>query len=327
LAHIRRHDALINLMQMLVESLLFFNPAVWWLSRQIRIEREACCDALAATVCGPPLAVARTLVEVAASLRENAAEPALPLTLAIADPAREGELTDRVQRLVHPERAATPKLSWIGLATVGLAVLVAAAALQQATDFAVRAAAQLMSPNDRIERLARLHAEANAVFLPAANRPAGAPENEPAFGPDDPSIAKLKVTLIIRTEDGSLLPTKMQIVSESLTGHYGKGESIAGPHKEVPEYRKALTFPPCKLRVGTSAPGFAFAASPVVTIHPDDPERTIEIVLKRGSKATLKIVDEQKKPIAGAELRTTACLSHGSGTAYFDQSKFVCNAD
>ena len=44
LAHIRRWDYLVNLAQMLVEALLFFNPFVWWSSRQMRLEREACCD-------------------------------------------------------------------------------------------------------------------------------------------------------------------------------------------------------------------------------------------------------------------------------------------
>ncbi len=45
---------LVNLVQMLVEAALFFNPAVWWISRQIRREREACCDALAVGIHGPP---------------------------------------------------------------------------------------------------------------------------------------------------------------------------------------------------------------------------------------------------------------------------------
>jgi beta-lactamase regulating signal transducer with metallopeptidase domain len=45
LAHIKRYDYLVNFLQMVVEALLFFNPAVWWIGRQIRIEREACCDA------------------------------------------------------------------------------------------------------------------------------------------------------------------------------------------------------------------------------------------------------------------------------------------
>jgi bla regulator protein BlaR1 len=44
LAHIRRRDYLVNLLQSLVETVLFFNPAVLWLSSLIRIEREHCCD-------------------------------------------------------------------------------------------------------------------------------------------------------------------------------------------------------------------------------------------------------------------------------------------
>lgn len=47
LAHIRRHDYLVNLMQTLAETLLFYHPAVWWLSARIRDEREHCCDDVA----------------------------------------------------------------------------------------------------------------------------------------------------------------------------------------------------------------------------------------------------------------------------------------
>ena len=52
LAHIRRHDYLVNLLQTLVETVFFYHPGVWWLSRQIRNERENCCDDLAVAVVG-----------------------------------------------------------------------------------------------------------------------------------------------------------------------------------------------------------------------------------------------------------------------------------
>jgi beta-lactamase regulating signal transducer with metallopeptidase domain len=61
LAHIRRHDYLVNLIQMVVETLMFFNPAAWWLSARIRHERELCCDDLAIDVSGDALAYARAL--------------------------------------------------------------------------------------------------------------------------------------------------------------------------------------------------------------------------------------------------------------------------
>ena len=44
LAHIRRGDLWVNLLQRVIEVLLFYHPAVWWLSQRIRVERELCCD-------------------------------------------------------------------------------------------------------------------------------------------------------------------------------------------------------------------------------------------------------------------------------------------
>jgi bla regulator protein blaR1 len=61
LAHIRRHDYLVNLLQSMVETLLFYHPAVWWVSRRIREERENCCDDIAVKICGDPIAYARAL--------------------------------------------------------------------------------------------------------------------------------------------------------------------------------------------------------------------------------------------------------------------------
>jgi beta-lactamase regulating signal transducer with metallopeptidase domain/HEAT repeat protein len=52
IAHIRRYDYLANLIQTVVETLLFFHPAAWWLSERIRDERENCCDDIAVLACG-----------------------------------------------------------------------------------------------------------------------------------------------------------------------------------------------------------------------------------------------------------------------------------
>ena len=61
LAHIRRHDYLVNILQIAIETVLFYHPAVWWVSRRVRIEREHCCDDAAAAVCGGALRYARAL--------------------------------------------------------------------------------------------------------------------------------------------------------------------------------------------------------------------------------------------------------------------------
>lgn len=61
LAHIRRYDALVNLFQVSAETLLFYHPAVWWLNRRIRTEREHCCDETAVALCGNAVEYARAL--------------------------------------------------------------------------------------------------------------------------------------------------------------------------------------------------------------------------------------------------------------------------
>src|SRR6266403_662111 len=61
LAHIRRLDCFVNLFQIAVETLLFYHPAVWWVSQQVRAEREHCCDDEAISICGDAVVYARAL--------------------------------------------------------------------------------------------------------------------------------------------------------------------------------------------------------------------------------------------------------------------------
>jgi beta-lactamase regulating signal transducer with metallopeptidase domain len=69
LEHVRRCDYLVNLLQSVVETLLFYHPAAWYVSRCIRAERENCCDDAAIGLCGDPPAYAEALVAVAAEAR------------------------------------------------------------------------------------------------------------------------------------------------------------------------------------------------------------------------------------------------------------------
>ena len=92
LAHIRRFDYLINLLQTTIETLFFYHPAVWWVSAQIRQEREHCCDDLAVAVCGNVLTYARALTALE-DLRGSGPQ------LAVA--ASGGSLLTRIQRLLR----------------------------------------------------------------------------------------------------------------------------------------------------------------------------------------------------------------------------------
>ncbi|HEV8694156.1 MAG TPA: M56 family metallopeptidase [Lysobacter sp.] len=100
LAHIRRHDYLVNLLQSAVEALLFYHPVTWWLSRRIRIERELIADQLAAQVTGEPRRLALALSE----LSDFNSSHRPPLHLAQA--AHGGHLMSRIEQLVRPGRRA-----------------------------------------------------------------------------------------------------------------------------------------------------------------------------------------------------------------------------
>lgn len=96
LAHIRRHDFLVNILQSVVETILFFNPMVWWLSRHIREERELCCDDIAAGVTGDKRQLAYTL----AKLEEWRME--VP-SLALGFNSKPNKAIARIRRLIGQE--------------------------------------------------------------------------------------------------------------------------------------------------------------------------------------------------------------------------------
>jgi beta-lactamase regulating signal transducer with metallopeptidase domain len=100
LAHIRRHDFLVNLLQTFAETVLFYHPAVWWLSGRIRSEREHCCDLVALSVCGDAISYAEALVEL-----ESWRTVRAPLALA----ATGGTLVARVRRLLGAPAEDPPR--------------------------------------------------------------------------------------------------------------------------------------------------------------------------------------------------------------------------
>jgi beta-lactamase regulating signal transducer with metallopeptidase domain len=107
LAHVRRHDLLVNLLQRLVEAFLFFHPAVWWLSRQIRIEREHCCDDLAVSAGAKPLDYAASLLRVAQLSHSVQPRTAVAAVTAVTGPS---SLRRRIARLLGAEHEPPVRL-------------------------------------------------------------------------------------------------------------------------------------------------------------------------------------------------------------------------
>jgi len=92
LAHIRRNDYLVNLLQSLIEVVFFFHPALWWISERVRTEREHCCDDIALTICGDKMVLANALVKVA----EWQSAPELAMAFASKKPL----LLNRIRRVL-----------------------------------------------------------------------------------------------------------------------------------------------------------------------------------------------------------------------------------
>lgn len=90
LAHIQRLDSFVNVFQISVETLLFYHPAVWWLNKCIRAEREHCCDDVAVSLCGNPVEYARALT----LMEEWRSAPALAMA------ANRGPLSERILRVL-----------------------------------------------------------------------------------------------------------------------------------------------------------------------------------------------------------------------------------
>jgi beta-lactamase regulating signal transducer with metallopeptidase domain/tetratricopeptide (TPR) repeat protein len=127
LAHVRRWDNLANLVQRVVESLLFFHPAVWWLSAWVRLERELCCDRLVVDRVGQPHAYAEMLVSLSGSSHRGGG-----VMLAMAD----RQVSTRVRLLLNAKersmRLTMPEgLGVLGAVIVGASLMLGSQAAQR----------------------------------------------------------------------------------------------------------------------------------------------------------------------------------------------------
>jgi len=130
LAHLRRHDHLVNAVQAWIEVLLFFHPAVWWLSSKAREEREHCCDLAALRVTGSPRLLAQALTRLE-SLRLHGPP------LALAARSDRSPLMKRITRILDLQQDVRRAAGW-GLPSLLTVVVLAlgAGVAHAATDVA-----------------------------------------------------------------------------------------------------------------------------------------------------------------------------------------------
>jgi len=122
LAHIRRWDCLVQALATVTETLLFYHPAVWWVSRRIRQESEQCCDDLAVGICDDRTGYAHALAKVA--------ELGAARRPAFAAAATGGMLLPRIRRLLGADspgalsfgRCLSGALALVTIVAIGIAV-------------------------------------------------------------------------------------------------------------------------------------------------------------------------------------------------------------
>ena len=114
LAHVKRKDHLMNCLTAITETLLFYHPAVWWVSRQVRMECECCCDDLAAEATGSKIVYARALTGIAA-FRSAQVKMALY--------ANGGGLHLRIRRLLQLENSLNPAPIYLRILFLGSMIL------------------------------------------------------------------------------------------------------------------------------------------------------------------------------------------------------------
>ena len=204
LAHIRRHDYLINLLQAVVETLLFYHPAVWWVSRRIRQEREHCCDDLAVAVCGDSLTYARALLEME-QLRATGPQ------LAMA--ANGGLLMNRIQRLVGAQPKHTNRFGGLFAGVITLITLISAVAgAQILLQSSSRTDREVVSVQDQHEQAPEAAAKSLGII---GDRHALEPLNQALQDADEQARKKAVEALGLLKQNGGDISMSMNALRSS----------------------------------------------------------------------------------------------------------------
>ncbi len=170
LGHIKRFDVLVNFFQVLAETLFFFHPAVWWLNKRIRADREECCDDVAVAACGRQLEFARALATMAGWR-------AVPFAMA----ATGAPVAARVARLLGVDRSA-PGARTAGVFTASL--VLAAALVAGLASIGVATPAVAQAARAAVEPAAAAPVDAPDAHAEPAESAAPATSPEPAQSPE-----------------------------------------------------------------------------------------------------------------------------------------------
>jgi beta-lactamase regulating signal transducer with metallopeptidase domain len=300
LAHIRRYDYLVNFCQMVIEAIFFFNPAVWWISRQTRFEREACCDKVGIFATGQRVKYAEVLADWAKRLSETNVDLAAA-TIGFGRAGDSGSMLERVRRIVVAGHRPRLRVSWY-IATITLVLsLVLLVGLWRGTTMTVAFAGKLLTHRERIDKMK----EITKTFDP----------QEREYGPED----RIQLSGTVRTADGSALPKNTKFVIHGYRPKHSssihKGRPKDGVFSTSMKYYNKVLF-------SVIAPGYAPLISKTYEPQPGDEISDVELVLDTGYKGRVRFVNKEGEPIAGTKLngRYFRATRHGwSGLHTIDE--------
>ena len=278
-AHIARWDYLVNIGQMVVEALFFFNPMVWWISRHIRREREACCDEIAAKCCEDRALYLEALLACA----DTAAGDEPLCAAALAATGRERSLEERAKRLLQFRYRPAIRIQFrtfiaiLGISGVGLACMLEAA----------HATADILTPKERIDKIAQLKNEYE-------------PEKSEATSEDQIMIRGQVVD-----ENGRPIPkSEIRKLIYHLTISDGNGRADMEGDADFVSGDQSY--------MGTSAPlgsivsigAWVKGCAPVFfgPVVADKSLADVRIVVPKGFKATMHVHSEDGRPVEGAHI-------------------------
>ncbi len=296
LAHIRRWDYLVNVGQLLVEAILFFNPAVWWLSRQVRLEREACCDAAAIAWTGRRMDYAQTLADCARRLGAPGTGWGQRVP-AFADSGRTGPVVERLRRIVRPQRRPEVALPWYSLAGVTVACLLLLGLLQNGTFLAVAAAQKLLSPQQRQAKMEEVRRDFGG---PDGNENSAELSLNPANN--------IEIKGVVRLADGRPAPrnTIVMLNVQSASAGLSAGCMTDGQGAFSYQARRGVVY--------AMAQADGYAPARIGPLRGDDTQalHNIRLTLETGFAASIVFVDPAGRPIPGARVNTSLKASPSS---------------
>ncbi|MBN1437073.1 MAG: carboxypeptidase regulatory-like domain-containing protein [Sedimentisphaerales bacterium] len=281
LAHIQRHDYLVNCVQLVLESLFFFNPAFWWISRQVRIEREACCDALAAAALGCPNSYARALADVAEKVRSNVGLPAVALGL--SESSSSGDFLDRIKRLILPGHRPNLRLSKMAVLAVLATSLTVIAILGVGTGVAVQYVAQYLTPAQRVERMQEI-IETQA----------------PPLHIRDYDAEPVMISGAVQAYDGRSQWPSYTLVNVYSADFYMSEETWAS---EDGTFKIPFTYSGEIYITAALLDRYAPAVVGPLTVAPGEVLEDVKLFLGEGFVGQIRVVDSQGNPIPNAHFR------------------------